>query len=142
MRLVSAGLTNAAERKRRFLFVDFLVRMWLLFARILLIFPFPVRRIRLAAPRLVFIFGISMVLLGPVGLGYIYLIGARTIDMIRPSKLGRDSTFPTSLRSSVTRSSTTRPNSGWVTCLPRNIMVNLTLLPSSRNRRAWRVLKS
>jgi hypothetical protein len=30
-----------------------------LFARILLIFPLPVRRMRLAAPRLVFIFGIS-----------------------------------------------------------------------------------
>ena len=67
MRPMSAGLTNVAERKRRFLFVDFLVRMWLLFALILLIFPLPVRRKRFAAPRLVFIFGISMVLLGPVG---------------------------------------------------------------------------
>ena len=59
MRPMSAGLTSVAERRRRFLFVDFLVRMWLLFARILLIFPFPVLRKRLAAPRLVFIFGIS-----------------------------------------------------------------------------------
>jgi len=65
MRPISAGLTNVAERRRRFLFVDFFVRMWLLPARILLIFPFPVRRKRLAAPRLVFIFGISVVLLGP-----------------------------------------------------------------------------
>jgi hypothetical protein len=32
-----------------------------------LIFPLPVLRIRLAAPRLVFIFGISVMLLGPVG---------------------------------------------------------------------------
>ena len=67
MRLMSAGLTKVAERRRRFRFVDFLVRMWLLYARILLIFPLPVLRIRLAAPRLVFIFGISVVLLGPVG---------------------------------------------------------------------------
>ena len=59
MRPMSALLTNVDERRRRFLFVDFLVRIWLLFARILLIFPFPVLRIRLAAPRLVFIFGIS-----------------------------------------------------------------------------------
>ncbi len=67
MRLMSAGLTNVAERRRRFRFVDFLVRMWLLYARILLIFPLPVLRSRLAAPRLVFIFGISVVLLRPVG---------------------------------------------------------------------------
>ena len=59
MRPMSAGLTSVDERKRRFLFVDFLVRMWLLFARILLIFPLAVRRRRFAAPRLVFIFGIS-----------------------------------------------------------------------------------
>lgn len=58
MRPMSAGLTNVDERRRRFLFVDFLVRMWLLPARILLIFPFPVLRKRFAAPRLVFIFGI------------------------------------------------------------------------------------
>ena len=58
MRPISAGLTNVAERSRRFLFVDFFVRIWLLPARILLIFPFPVRRKRFAAPRLVFIFDI------------------------------------------------------------------------------------
>ena len=67
MRAMSAGLTSVAERRRRFLFVDFLVRMWLLFARILLIFPFPVLRKRLAAPRLVFIFGISSCSWGPEG---------------------------------------------------------------------------
>ena len=68
MRPMSAGLTSVDERKRRFLFVDFLVRMWLLYARILLIFPLPVLRRRFAAPRFVFIFGISVELLGPVGL--------------------------------------------------------------------------
>tara|TARA_B100001179_G_scaffold225757_1_gene205971 strand:- start:790 stop:1086 length:297 start_codon:yes stop_codon:yes gene_type:complete len=59
MRPMSAELTNVADRRRRFLFVDFLLRMWLLYALILLILPLPVRRKRLAAPRLVFIFGIS-----------------------------------------------------------------------------------
>ena len=67
MRPMSAGLTNVAERRRRFLFVDFLVRKWLLLARIRLIFPFPVLRRRLAAPRLVFIFGISSYSWGPEG---------------------------------------------------------------------------
>ena len=38
MRPMSAELTNVDERRRRFLFVDFLVRKWLLPARILLIF--------------------------------------------------------------------------------------------------------
>lgn len=64
MRPISAGLTNVDERRRRFLLVDFLVRMWLLYARILLILPLPVRRKRFAAPRLVFIFGISVALPG------------------------------------------------------------------------------
>jgi len=67
MRPISAGLINVDERRRRFLFVDFLVRMWLLPARIRLIFPFPVLRKRFAAPRLVFIFGISTCSWGPVG---------------------------------------------------------------------------
>ena len=67
MRPMSAWLTSVDERKRRFLFVDFLLRKWLLFARILLIFPLPVLRIRFAAPRLVFIFGISSPTPGPVG---------------------------------------------------------------------------
>ncbi len=58
MRPMSARLTSVAERKRRFLFVDFLVRMWRLLARVLLIFPLPVLRKRFAAPRLVFILGI------------------------------------------------------------------------------------
>lgn len=59
MRFSSALLTSVADRRRRFLFLDFFVRMWLLFARIRRIFPVPVRRRRLAAPRLVFIFGTS-----------------------------------------------------------------------------------
>ena len=84
MRPMSAGLTNVDERKRRFLFVDFLVRMWLLFARILLIFPLAVRRIRFAAPRLVFIFGISNRTPGARRtLVYIYFGGAMTTTAAR-----------------------------------------------------------
>ena len=77
MRPMSAGLTSVDERKRRFLFVDFLVRIWLLYARILLIFPLPVLRRRFAAPRLVFIFGISVLLLGPVGPWATSILAAR-----------------------------------------------------------------
>ena len=74
MRPMSAELTSVDERKRRFLFVDFLLRMWLLYARILLIFPVPVLRRRFAAPRLVFIFGISVELLGPVSGPWLHLL--------------------------------------------------------------------
>ncbi len=67
MRFSSALLTKVAVRRRRFLFCDFFVRKWLLFARIRRIFPDPVRRRRLAAPRLVFIFGISYPFPGALG---------------------------------------------------------------------------
>ncbi len=65
MRFSSALLTKVAVRRRRFLFCDFFVRMWLLFARIRRILPDPVRRRRFAAPRLVFIFGIYLLPWGP-----------------------------------------------------------------------------
>ena len=84
MRPISAGLTNVAERRRRFLFVDFFVRIWLLPARILLIFPFPVRRKRFAAPRLVFIFGMSSRTPGARRtLVYIYFSSAMTTSTAR-----------------------------------------------------------
>ena len=84
MRPMSAWLTSVAERKRRFLFVDFLVRMWLLFARILLIFPLPVLRKRFAAPRLVFIFGMSSRTPGARRtLVYIYFSSAMTTSTAR-----------------------------------------------------------
>ena len=90
MRFSSALLTKVAERRRRFLFFDFLVRMWLLFALILLSFPVPLRCKRLAAPRLVFIFGTSFASWSFRSDPHPrrYLSGARTIDMMRPSKLG------------------------------------------------------
>lgn len=59
IRFSSALATRVAERSRRFRFVDFLVRMWLLFARNRRTLPPPVFRSRFAAARLVFIFGIS-----------------------------------------------------------------------------------
>jgi hypothetical protein len=46
----------------RFLLVVFLVRMWLPKALLLMIFPDPVFLKRFAAPRLVFIFGITYLL--------------------------------------------------------------------------------
>ncbi len=52
-----AGSTRPDLRKLRFLFVDFLVRIWLVKALERLIFPEPVFLKRFAAPLLVFIFG-------------------------------------------------------------------------------------
>src|SRR5690606_25485904 len=68
--------------------------------------------------------------------------GARIIVMLRPSRSGSDSTRPTSSSPWATRISTSRPISGWAICRPRNIIVALTLLPSSRKRRACRILNS
>src|SRR6266550_5375362 len=68
--------------------------------------------------------------------------GASTIDMLRPSSFGSCSILATSLSSVETRSSTSRPRSMWAICRPRYIIVTLTLLPSCRNSRAWRVLNA
>src|SRR6185295_5694439 len=68
--------------------------------------------------------------------------GAITIVMFRPSSLASDSTLPTSASAAATRSSTALPSSRWAICRPRYIIVTFTLLPSPRNSRAWRVLKS
>ena len=51
---------SVGRRKRRFLFGDFLVRMWLLNALILLSFPDPVILKRFLAPLWDFIFGIAI----------------------------------------------------------------------------------
>jgi len=58
MRFSSAFDTKVDVPRRRFRFGLFFVNMWLLFARIRLSRPLAVLRIRFAAPRLVFIFGI------------------------------------------------------------------------------------
>src|ERR1041384_6020424 len=62
--------------------------------------------------------------------------------MLRPSSFGSCSIFPMSFSSCATRSSTSLPSSMCAICRPRYIIVTLTLLPSDRNSRAWRVLKS
>jgi hypothetical protein len=54
----SEAWTEAGLRNWRFLLVDFLVRIWRLWDCPHLKPPLPVRAKRLAAPRLVFIFGI------------------------------------------------------------------------------------
>jgi hypothetical protein len=58
-RATSALEADVDERKRRFLFLFFLVSMWDLQARILRSFPVPVLRKRFAAPRFDFIFGMG-----------------------------------------------------------------------------------
>src|SRR5689334_15397180 len=71
-----------------------------------------------------------------------HYFGASTIDILRPSSFGSCSIFATSFSSCATRSRTSRPKSMWAICRPRYIIVTLTLLPSCRNSRAWRVLNS
>src|SRR5713101_5606980 len=68
--------------------------------------------------------------------------GASTIDMLRPSSFGSCSILAMSFSSWATRSSTARPRSMWAICRPRYIIVTFTLLPSSRNSRACRVLNA
>jgi hypothetical protein len=53
------GSTSPDLRRFRFLFVDFLVRIWLVKALERLIFPDPVFEKRFAAPLLVFILGMA-----------------------------------------------------------------------------------
>ena len=61
MFLVSPDVcTSVGRRSRRFLFDVFLVRMWLLNALNLLIFPEPVTLKRFLAPLCDFIFGIAI----------------------------------------------------------------------------------
>src|SRR2546429_1677897 len=63
-------------------------------------------------------------------------LGAKTIDMLRPSSFGSCSILAMSFSSLATRSSTARPRSMWAICRPRYIIVTLTLLPSCKNSRA------
>lgn len=60
MLLTSAGLTKADLVSAAFRFVDFLVRIWLLKACFLLIFPEPVSLNRFLALDFVFCLGISV----------------------------------------------------------------------------------
>src|SRR5688572_16070666 len=76
------------------------------------------------------------------GLQSLYLRGDKIMIMVLASIIGADSTLPMSCTTSENFISTSRPSSGCAACLPRNIIVTLTLLPSSRNRRACRTLNS
>src|SRR5664280_1191709 len=68
--------------------------------------------------------------------------GASTMTMLRPSSRGTDSDLPRPSIWSAIRSRIFFPSSGWKTSRPRNMIVILTLWPSSRNLATWRVLVS
>ena len=70
------------------------------------------------------------------------LSGASTMTMFRPSRRGTDSDLPIPSIWSAIRSRIFLPSSGWNTSRPRNMMVILTLWPSSRNLATCRVLVS
>src|ERR1019366_7969527 len=68
--------------------------------------------------------------------------GASTMTMLRPSSRGMDSDLPSPSIWSAIRSRIFLPSSGWKTSRPRNMIVILTLWPSSRNLATCRVLVS
>ena len=109
----------ASWRRRRFLFDVFLVRMWLLNARMRFTFPDPVILKRFLAPLCDFIFGISIPLCLSVSSdtrvifnsrfqrpASRFYLGARIIVMNFPSNFGSLSIFATSASSSATRFTT------------------------------------
>lgn len=98
-----------------FCFLVFLVKMWLLKACFLLIFPDPVRANLFLAPELVLTFGIFVclkllirVICQHVAFLYLFL-GESMIIILFPSRSGICSTFPYSSRSFAKRSSNTSP---------------------------------
>ena len=58
--------------------------------------------------------------------------GPSTMVMLRPSCRGKISTRPTCSTASTTSSRMRRPSSGWCISRPRNVIVTLTLWPSSQ----------
>ena len=90
----------ALRRKRRFRLDVFLVRMWLLKARLRFTSPLPVILKRFLAPLWDFIFGMFPFLVAR------HYLGATIIVMSFPSSLPAVSTFPTSASSLATRSNT------------------------------------
>lgn len=97
----SAGCTNPAFVKLRFLLVAFFVKMWLLNACFLLILPLPVIVNRFFALDLVFIFGISLQFLSYLYIAsFIYFFFGLIIIVIRlPSSFGICSRTPSSANS-------------------------------------------
>src|SRR6516164_8783125 len=69
-------------------------------------------------------------------------LGARIMNICRPSIRGTCSTTPTSFTSLITSSSRFWPSSLWVISRPRNMMVIRALFPSSRKRFTFRTLNS
>src|SRR5439155_23420343 len=78
----------------------------------------------------------------PFGLGLMFLWGANTMIMFRPSCFAADSTKPSSCTSSASRCNSRWPSSGRDCSRPRNMMVTLTLLPCSWKRTTLRFLVS
>src|SRR5665648_829219 len=66
-----------------------------------------------------------------------FLVGPRTMIMLRPSCRGLLSTKPSSATSSANRWSRRRPISGRDCSRPRNMIMTLTLSPTLRNRSTW-----
>ena len=83
-------------------FLDFFVKMWLLNACFLLIFPEPVSLKRFLALDFVFIFGMFCFLFS-YSLYFYFLIGAINIIIRLPSNFGICSTFPSSSKSCAKR---------------------------------------
>src|SRR5215203_6137346 len=71
-------------------------------------------------------------------------LGAMTMTMLRPSRLGWLSMRPSSSRSSASLRKSRSPSSGCCTSRPRNMIVTFTLSPPRRKRSTWPrlVLKS
>ena len=109
----------------RFCFLVFLVKMWLLYACFLLIFPDPVRANLFLAPELVLILGILLIIwliitwcqhvthyiltIDILFLNSYFFLGDSMIIMRLPSSVGIASTLPYSSRSLAKRSSSTSP---------------------------------
>src|SRR5581483_2553827 len=157
-RRVSAGATSTVPARRRVTSLDLCSSRWRVPALCLSSFPDPVTLIRFFIPLCVLFLGMTdpssffWVALGtgrrsgqPAGSGSgcsaaglafaLFLCGAITIVMFRPSCLGAVSTTPRSLMSSASRCSSRYPSSGRDCSRPRNMIVTLTLLPCSRKRR-------
>ena len=159
---LSPPMTSAPRPRRRVRLLDFFSSRCERNALRRRILPVPVTLKRLAAPRCVFIFGISSGSVVVVGrrrrsfhrvaaavdsacrlrrrsLGLLrclagFFVGCSTIVMLRPSWRGGDSTIAISATSSAIRWRIFMPSSGWAISRPRNMIVSLTLLPSPRKR--------
>jgi len=95
---MSEGEIISDRRNCRFRLGDFEVAMWLLNAWRRFILPLAVSRIRLRAPRFVFIFGIAVLSLSVIADIYLVdlVIGVKTMDRVLPTRIGIFSILATS----------------------------------------------